>query len=308
MLRGTYDANQDGGAPGFHGRPLVTSDLIVIGSDDRRPDGVGHVYAFHRKNLKPAWKYRAGPGVMTDVVRFGRTVFVVTLADELIAIDLHAGAVRWTFRSGTLNPQFAVNSTPVVVTGRVIFGGLNGMVYGLDVRSGAVVWQRDLGAKVSTSVAGVGDDVFLGDASGYIHRLDVTTGASEAQLHIDGDLISKLFPVDESILAFANVDGVTTLMSLPLNLKSVSWTRAAPGEGWSSFAWPYVWKLWVVAGTATGHFFGIRLDDGRLDWEGRIAGAVAGIAGDKTAVYLGTGNGILYCYPLPVAANFGRRR
>ncbi len=245
---------------------------------------------------------------MTDVVRFGRTVYVVTLADELIAIDLRTGTARWTFRSGASNPQFAVNSTPVVVSGRVIFGGLNGTVYGLDARSGAVVWRRDLGAKVSTSVTGVGGDVFLGDASGLFHRLDAATGASKAQLHIGGELISKLFPLDESILVFANVDGVTTLMSLPLNLKSVDWARSAPGEGWSSFAWPHVWERWVVAGTATGRFFGVRLADGQLDWEGKITGAVAGIAGDETAVYLGTSNGILYCYPLPAAAELGRRR
>jgi len=90
-VRWTYSATNDGDKPEFHGRPLVTSDVIVVGSDDRRPEGVGHVYAFDASNLKLMWKYRAGPGTMTDVLRFDRTVYVVTLTDELIALDLLPG-------------------------------------------------------------------------------------------------------------------------------------------------------------------------------------------------------------------------
>lgn len=35
----------------MHGIPLVTNDLLVIGTDDRRPDGTGYIYAFRRSTM-----------------------------------------------------------------------------------------------------------------------------------------------------------------------------------------------------------------------------------------------------------------
>jgi outer membrane protein assembly factor BamB len=299
-VRWTYSATNDGGKPEFHGRPLVTSDVIVVGSDDRRPEGVGYVYAFGGPNLKLIWKYRAGPGTMTDVLRFDRTVHVVTLYDELIALDLGTGAVRWTFGTGASNSQFLVNSTPALLGDRIIFGGLNGKIQALDARTGRMLWQRELGARVSTSVAVVGNNAYVGDANGRVHQLNANTGATDATLHVDGTVNFKLVPVGESLLVFANESGNMTLKSLPLTLDRVRWTQTAPRPGWSSFAWPYVWKDHVVVGRDTGQFFGLRLTNGEPEWEGKVKGPIAGIGGDETALYLGTSTGTLYGYALPV--------
>ncbi len=299
-VRWTYGATNDGGKPEFHGRPLVTSDVIVVGSDDRRPEGVGHVYAFDASTLKLMWKYRAGPGTMTDVLRFDRTVYVVTLNDELIALDLATGAVQWTFGRGASNPQFLVNSTPALLGDRIIFGRLNGTVQALDARTGHVWWQRELGARVSTSVAVVGNTAYVGDANGRVHQLNANTGATDATLHVEGIGNFKLVPVGESLLVFANESGNMTLKSLPLTLDRVRWTQTAPRPGWSSFAWPYVWHDYVVVGRESGQFFGLRLTSGEAAWEGKVKGPIAGIGGDESSLYLGTSNGTLYGYALPV--------
>jgi outer membrane protein assembly factor BamB len=297
--RWTYSATNDGGKPEFHGRPLVTSDVIVIGSDDRRSEGVGHVYAFDASNLKLKWKYRAGPGTMTDVLRFDRTVYAVTLSDELIAVDLGTGAVQWTFGGGASNPQFLVNSTPALVGDRIIFGSLNGKIQALDARSGHVLWQRELGARVSTSIAVVGNNAYLGDTDGRVHKLNANTGATDATLQVEGTASFKLVPVGESLLVFANESGNITLKSLPLTLDRVRWTQTAPRPGWSSFSLPYVWKDYVVVGRETGQFFGLRLTSGEAAWEGKVKGPIAGIGGDESSLYLGTSNGTLYGYALP---------
>ncbi len=110
--RWTYNAVLDGGKPEFHGRPLVTGDLIVLGSDDRRSEGIGHVYAFERSTLRLVWKYRAGAGVMSGIVQLHDIAYVTTLNDEVVALDLRNGAVRWKFAGGASNPSFLPNSTP----------------------------------------------------------------------------------------------------------------------------------------------------------------------------------------------------
>ena len=46
----SYDIRKDGKQVSFHGDPLVTGDLILIGTDySCAPGGVGHVYAFARE-------------------------------------------------------------------------------------------------------------------------------------------------------------------------------------------------------------------------------------------------------------------
>ena len=296
----TYDAAAlDGGKPEFHGRALVTGDRVVIASDDRRADGVGYVYAIDRSTLKLLWKHRAGAGVMTDVLAAGGNVYVVTLADDLLALDLSTGIMRWKFPSGAANDRFLPNSTPAIAGDRIHFGTLRGTLYALNARSGSVSWQRDLGARVSTSIAVVGDDLYLGAADGRVHKIDAATGATRTQLRLDGTPNFKLVPVGESLLVFVNERGSSTLKSLPLTLEAVGWTRGAPGPGWSSFAWPYVWRNWVAVGRNTGEFAALRLADGQPEWHGRVAGTIAGIGGDEASLYLGTTGGTLYRYALP---------
>ena len=297
----TYDAALDGGKPGFHGRPLITPDLVVVASDDRRPDGVGHIYAFDRSSLRLDWKQRLGAGVMTDVVQAGDDIFVVTLNDELTALDLQTGAIRWTFPSGASNAGFFPSSTPVVVGNLVVFGGLGGTAYALRTSSGDVVWRRELGARISTSVAAVGRDVYVGDADGTVYRLDALTGEEKARLRISGVPSFDIVPVNDSLLLFVNQAGAVTLMSLRANLTSVRWSRGAPESGWSSFTWPHVWKSAVFVGTKDGRFMALRLADGEPEWEGAINGTIAGIGGDDTLLCLGTTNGTVYAYPLPTS-------
>lgn len=219
--RWTYNAALDGGKPNFHGQPLVTGELIVVGSDDPRPEGIGHIYAFERSTLRLLWKYRAGAGVASGVVQLRDIAYVVTLGDEVVALDLRTGAVRWKFASGASNDRAFLNSTPAIVGERVIFGSLDGTMYGLDGKSGAVLWRRVLPARVSTSLAVVGDDVFAADADGRIYRLDAARGTIKAQLRVNGIPSFGLVRVGESLLVFVYESGSMTLQSVPLKLEAV---------------------------------------------------------------------------------------
>ena len=139
----------------------------------------------------------------------------------------------------------------------------------------------------------------MGDANGRVHQLN-DTGATDATLQVEGIVNFKLVPVGESLLVFANESGNMTLKSLPLTLDRVRWTQTAPRPGWSSFAWPYVWHDYVVVGRESGQFFGLRLTTGEPEWEGKVKGSIAGIGGDESSLYLGTSNGTLCGYALPV--------
>ena len=54
QVRWSYDIHKDGDQTEFHGDPLVTEKLIIIGTDGK----MGHLYAFEWLTGAVRWKYR----------------------------------------------------------------------------------------------------------------------------------------------------------------------------------------------------------------------------------------------------------
>src|SRR5713226_3709202 len=103
QVKWSYDIRKDGEQSQFHGDPLITDELVVIGTDGK----IGHVYAFERATGAVRWKYRVNErGVASDVVRLGHYVYAVTLGDELICLDLESGRAKWSFRSRFSSQDF----------------------------------------------------------------------------------------------------------------------------------------------------------------------------------------------------------
>ncbi len=132
----------------------------------------GPVYAFEQKTGNVRWKYRAGAGVMADLVRDENRLFAVTLGDELVRLDLSNGRPRWRFSSGWVNEKMTnVAASPVVNEGWVLFGGPNGVVHALDARSGRLIWKRDVGAAVVTPLVVASGALYFGTFDRRLHRL-----------------------------------------------------------------------------------------------------------------------------------------
>src|SRR5947208_1668307 len=122
----SYNIHRDGNQTSFHGDPLVTDQLVLIGTDKScASDAIGHVYAFDRRTGSVRWKYRTA-GTPTDIVRIGSTIYSATFVDELIALDISDGRLLWKFATGTPNPGCALPPAPVVVGDRVFYTGLDG--------------------------------------------------------------------------------------------------------------------------------------------------------------------------------------
>jgi outer membrane protein assembly factor BamB len=58
-VRWSYNIHQDADQTSFHGNPLITDQLVLIGTDKScASGGIGHVYAFDRSTGTVRWKYR----------------------------------------------------------------------------------------------------------------------------------------------------------------------------------------------------------------------------------------------------------
>ena len=282
-----YDIRKDGQQSQFHGDPLITDELVVIGTDGT----IGHVYAFDRATGAVRWKYKVSErGVASDVLRMGHNVYAVTLGDELVCLDLETGKHKWSFRSGSSANDSHWTSSPAVTTDRVYFGGLDGSVYALDPQSGKQIWKKDLGARVATSIAVQGRDLYVGTSNRHIYRLDGISGDVLSDFPTEAAPRGHLLVASDSLVVFL---GDEILASLDLSLKKLRWSAEASKE-WTS-ARPYLWQGMVLAGNRH-ELTALGIADGTRLWSYQFPETVRGIGISDRILYVGSLAGPVFAY------------
>ena len=300
-LRWSYDIGQDGNQSSFHGSPLVVNDQIITGTDG---GGIGHVYAFEIATGKVRWKYaitKGAPnsvGVPSDIVRLGHSIFGVTFGDELLSLNAETGKINWTFPSGYGSKKSMFPQSPALGGDSVFFGGMDGTVYALAAKSGEAIWKRDLGARVSTSVAVQGNALYVGTANGYIFRMNTKTGEITSQMKLETTPVGWPTLAGDSLLVYLNPNGgaggADTLLSIDPALKQIRWHQQA-SSNWS-LTRPFLWRSSVLAGNEKGEVKAFRLSDGAEEWSTKLKGTIRSFGSDKEVLFIGTLGGTVYAY------------
>ena len=288
----TYDTRQDGGRPEFHGTSIITNDTIVIATDDRRAEGIGHVYALDRLTGEPRWNRRFDVGVMTDLVLVGDVLYFATLREHVVALRLSNGEPIWTFTAESAGERFFATSTPVVTNAHVIFGGIDGMIHALDPKTGEKMWGRSLGARVSTSLVHIDGMILVGTADNRLHLLSSEDGKSVASRVLPG------LPFGRPISTAGSFVVLTTggvILSLSSDLGSVHWDTKVDTE-WASFR-PILVDSEILAGADDGRVHAIAVKDGKNLWSQDFGGPVTSLTdagGKQGEFYVGTTKGIVF--------------
>ena len=236
-----YDIRKDGDQRQFHGDPLLTNDLVIIGTDGN----MGHVYAFERSTGSVRWKYKVNEqGVASDIVRIGENLYFVTLGNELVCLDLNRGTQKWSFHTGYSGHDTCLTcSSPAAAEGRVYFGGLDGFAYALKAESGQLIWKRDSGSGVTTSAAIYNHDLYLGTGNRHLYRLNVDSGEVLGEYATESAPNRQLLIAENPLVVFL---GDEVYASFDLDLKKIRWCAQASKE-WTS-ARPYLWHGAALAG------------------------------------------------------------
>jgi outer membrane protein assembly factor BamB len=271
----------------FHGDPLITPDIVVIGADP----ATGGVHAFERSTGRQRWKYAAGHGVAGALAGLGRRAYAITLDGQLLSFDIESGAVAWSFPVevwGWLGPGAA--------PGRVFVGARDGSLYALDSETGRVEWQTRLPAPVSTTVRATPAGLFVGTTDGAVSLVDIQHGRVLASRKIDDKLRPRgeMVPAGDSLLVLLADEQMNdrALVSVDTALTSVRWRQAALRH-WSTSR-VFVWGPAAVVGSPSGEVVAYCVADGTKAWSRTVSGTVRAIGGADDMLYVGTTDGTLY--------------
>ena len=177
---------------------------------------------------------------------------------------------QWSASVGSNAKKLYVRLQPAVDGDRIYAAGVKGKVSAYDVKTGNLLWQVDTEARLRGG-PGVGDGlVLLGTADAELIALDRETGAERwktlasseilaAPSAADGVAVAR--SIDGRIFAYESATGKRLWIhdsSVPvLTLRGTSATVIFAGG--------------VIAGLANGKMVALRLKNGELLWEKRIA-------------------------------------
>ena len=243
-LQWSYDIGKDGKQRSFHGNPLITEDLILIGTDQACDSGsVGHVYAFEQNTGRVRWKYKT-TSVPTDIVQVGSKAYFGSFQDRWSAIDLQNSRLGWEFSTGTSNPDCNLPRSPVADERHVYIIGLDGVIYSLDALSGTVIWKRKLPAAPSTALVLKDKSLFVGTSDKRIYRVNSQTGEPQAEIAVEAQPVGRLALTGNSLFLFLEnrSERVGYIVSVSSDLAKVRWMQKSSPD-WASER-PHVTRGW----------------------------------------------------------------
>jgi len=129
--------------------PLVVNGVMFLTTS------FNHVYAIDAATGQEFWHYKHKMGPVTTyccgpnnrgVAIQGATLYMGTLAANLVALDAKTGALKWAVEIADPEKGYSETMAPVVVDGKVLIGtnggeyGIRGFVKAFDAKNGNLLW------------------------------------------------------------------------------------------------------------------------------------------------------------------------
>lgn len=213
------------------------------------------------------------------------------MVGEVRCVDLDTGVTRWNFAEEI--GERSLKSAMVIAGDQIIVSLTSGVVVALDADSGEVVWKIKLEGKLNTTTVVIGEEFYVGDVEGRIHRVSPTDGKLLGTIEGKGPVYGSLLEAGDCLLALWGED---TLSCLDPKSGVARWDQQTDAT-WSSFQ-PLILDDVVIVGTDAGDLHAFSLEDGATAWTRRLDGEIKGLGTHAEVLYVGTVEGRVYAVPL----------
>jgi outer membrane protein assembly factor BamB len=168
-----------------HASPAVSNGVVYIGSWDR------NMYALDASTGAERWRFQTGNdttifnqiGIASSAAVSDGLVYFGCRDGHFYAIDAKTGALRWRHD----NNMGWVIASPAVKNGIVYFPTSDGTRFkALDGATGDVKFSVDNKVVSFSSPAIVNDLAYFGSSDGWVHAIDIASGATRALFQTDG--------------------------------------------------------------------------------------------------------------------------
>jgi outer membrane protein assembly factor BamB len=200
-----------------------------------------------------------------------------TAGGLLVAMDAETGDELWTFKTRV------VESSPLVVDGRIYFGTFDNKLYALDAETGKVEWSLETGDDVKGGPALAKGRIYFASYDGKVYAANPRTGKklweSSGQAGLGGAGNFYATPaVAYGRVFIGNTDG--KVYAFGARSGDLLWSKSTGGFVYSSAA---VFERTVYVGSYDGRLYALDAATGDVKWSvkagERISGAVTVVGG-----------------------------
>lgn len=283
----------------------ANATTVFFGSSD------GNFYALDKKTGRLNWHFYSGSAIESSPAINGAKLFFANNDQALFALDAASGKLLWKYdfdRNRSYDWGFDYYySSPTLVNNFIVIGASDGNVYKIS-QDGKLAWRFPAQGRVRSTPAVDGSTVYVGDTEGVLYALDLITGKEKWRfLTVGNGLKNEDFGFDRrAIISSPTIKDNSVFVGCrdgffyAVNKDSGKelW-RVDHEVSWviSSLA---VKDTIVVTGTSDGRFVqAVNSNTGRQIWKTKTSSIVWSspvIYNDK--VYIGSGEGVLYCLDL----------
>jgi len=177
---------------------------------------------------------------------------------------------RWSANVGSDAKKLYVRLQPVIDGDRIYAAGVKGKVSAYDAKSGGLLWEVNTNARLRGG-PGFGDGlVLLGSADAELIALDRNTGAERWRTLASSEILAAPSAADGVAVA-RSIDGRIFGYESETGKRIWIYDSSVPVLTLRGTSSAVIFAGGVIAGLSNGKLVALRLKNGELLWESRIA-------------------------------------
>jgi len=163
------------GSP-IHSTCAVSGDKAVFGTDK------GNIFCINTSDGSKKWEFKAGAPVFASPLAFEDKIFIGSDDSNYVCIDINTGSKIW---SQNLKTKIFSGST-LFNSSAVIFGGVDGNLYSLNIKDGSVNWKFHSYGVITASPITSGSNVYFSSYDRKIYCINGNDGKELWSYEMEG--------------------------------------------------------------------------------------------------------------------------
>jgi len=200
------------------------------------------------------------PGIHRVIVKLNSAKFKEWR--KMVKFDLKTSKDRILY---TVPTKGAIQSSPVAVGERILFGSNDGYVYCIESKTGRLIWQFKTGAEVLAVPAIASGNVYIGSLDGKFYAISIANGKLLWQYDVGSPVLASALVVDERVFFGAGDFRMRALDSktgkLVWEFKTGRLIKMRPAYAGGR----------IFFGSWDGFFYCLDARDGKLVWKKQIS-------------------------------------
>ncbi len=213
------------------------------------------------------WQVRGG-NIESSPLIIGLKLLVTTLEGTITCLNKTNGQPFWTFAPSCDKTNISIHSSPVCDGEIVVFGSDDGVLNGLTLENGSLIWQTKIRGSIVASPSIKNGKVFVGSFDGIYYCFDIKTGRQLWTQNLGGVVLASQ-AVNEYHVIVGTVEGLIYCMNI--NDGAITWKVLLGGVVNST---PLISGSTVFIGCQNKVIYALSTETGVILWQHKMGGRV----------------------------------